>query len=231
MSGLFHYDSPFWRFMGKLVDIGFLTILWLLFSLPVFTVGASTTALYYVSLKLAKNQEGPIFKSFLSSFKSNFKQATVIWLIMLLLGGLLGFNLWFSYNQQGSFATVLLWTFIFIAAVYLMLLTYIFPLLSRLDNTTPRLMMMAFVLSIKNLGWTLLMLTTTACIVALAIFAFWPLLIVSVGAIAYIHSLILTFLFKKYGWNLDDSDTREHEDDIQTQDPCCDAEIPQSKAI
>ena len=58
MAEFFNLDNPIWRFMGKVFDIMVLTVLWVVTSLPVFTIGASTTALYYAGMKLAKDQEG-----------------------------------------------------------------------------------------------------------------------------------------------------------------------------
>ena len=53
MKNLFHVENPVWVFMGKLVDMLILSGLWVICSLPVVTIGASTAALYYVTLKLA----------------------------------------------------------------------------------------------------------------------------------------------------------------------------------
>ena len=60
MGKMFDMDNPVWRFMGKVTDMFFLTCLWLLFSLPVVTIGASTCALCYCSMTLASNKEGYI---------------------------------------------------------------------------------------------------------------------------------------------------------------------------
>ena len=95
LSNIFNYDNPVWRFMGKFCDILLLNILWTLCSVPIVTIGASTTAVYYVTLKLVRDEEGPTVRSFFRSFKENFKQATVIWLILLVAGLLIGFDLYF----------------------------------------------------------------------------------------------------------------------------------------
>ncbi len=58
MAKLFDYNNPVWRFMGKVADMFFLTVLWVVFSLPIITIGASTKALYYVTLKMAGGKEG-----------------------------------------------------------------------------------------------------------------------------------------------------------------------------
>lgn len=85
LQGFFNYDNPVWRFIGKLGDLILLNILWIVCSIPVFTIGASTTAVYYVTLKLARDEGDSTIRSFFHSFKSNFRQATAIWLILLAL--------------------------------------------------------------------------------------------------------------------------------------------------
>ena len=84
LQGIFNYDNPVWRFIGKLGDLMILNILWVICSIPIFTMGASTTAVYYVTMKLVRGDDGYTLRNYFKSFKDNFKQATVICLLMLL---------------------------------------------------------------------------------------------------------------------------------------------------
>src|SRR5699024_4265371 len=79
-------DNIVVRALGKIFDLMCLNILWLVCSIPVITVGASTTALYTVVLKMVKNEEGYILKDFLKAYKSNFKQSTIAWIMILMIG-------------------------------------------------------------------------------------------------------------------------------------------------
>ena len=72
--------------ISKVTDLVILNVLYLLCCIPIVTIGAATTGLYYVALKMAENSEAYIFRSFMKSFKENFRQATVIWMIFLCLG-------------------------------------------------------------------------------------------------------------------------------------------------
>ena len=76
LQGFFNYDNPVWRFIGKLGDLVLLNLLWLVCCIPVFTAGAATTAVYYVTLKLVRDEDDSTIKSFFRSFIQNFKQAT-----------------------------------------------------------------------------------------------------------------------------------------------------------
>ena len=77
-------DNPVMNFLTIVCDIVILHFLWLLTSLPVLTIGASTTALYYTTMKCIRNGQGGVVKMFFKSFKDNFKQATGIGILALI---------------------------------------------------------------------------------------------------------------------------------------------------
>ena len=78
MNRFFNMDNKFFVFMGRVADLLLLNFLCILCCIPVVTAGASITALYYVTLKMARDEESYIARSFFRSFKQNFKQATII---------------------------------------------------------------------------------------------------------------------------------------------------------
>lgn len=85
MSGIFSYENPLMSGISKLVDIVVLSVLWVAFCIPVFTAGASTTALYYTVQKTIKNERGDVFPCFWQSFRQNLKSSTKITLIFLVI--------------------------------------------------------------------------------------------------------------------------------------------------
>lgn len=90
-------DNVIVRALSKICDMVCLNVLWLVCSIPIITIGASTAALYTVMLKMVKNEEGYIFRGFFKAFKSNFRQSTIMWLILLLLGIIC----WIDYRVSG----------------------------------------------------------------------------------------------------------------------------------
>ena len=90
-------DNIIVRALSKICDMVCLNILWLICSIPIITIGASTAALYTVMLKMVKNEEGYIFRGFFKAFKSNFKQSTIMWIVILLLG----IVCWIDYRVAG----------------------------------------------------------------------------------------------------------------------------------
>ena len=77
------YNSPFGRFMNRLVDVLFLSLLTLLCSLPIVTVGASFSALYYVLFRMARGTDEGVMRDFFKGFRQNFFKGTALWLIIL----------------------------------------------------------------------------------------------------------------------------------------------------
>lgn len=80
----FSVESSFYRFLMKFLDVLKLNFMWILFSLPVVTVGASTVAAMSVALKMVDDEEGYIGRSFLKAFKENWKQGTILWVITVI---------------------------------------------------------------------------------------------------------------------------------------------------
>lgn len=143
LQGFFNYDNPVWRFIGKLGDLVLLNLLWLVCCIPVFTAGAATTAVYYVTLKLVRDEDDSTIKSFFRSFIQNFKQATAIWLLILLAGSLVAFDLWFimggaAAGMSGTLKTMLTAVFGGMTLILLFITTYVFPLQARFYNTVKR---------------------------------------------------------------------------------------------
>ena len=209
LQGLFNYDNPVWRFIGKLGDLIILNVLWIVCSIPIFTIGASTTAVYYVTLKMVRDEEDSTIKSFFRSFKSNFKQATAIWLILLAAGAVLAFDFWFFINGMmgigGNIKIALVAVFGGFLLIYLFILTYVFPLQARFYNPVKRTLFNAFFMSIRHLFHTIGILALDVLIVYgsyLSLF-YLPqisllLILFGLPLVAFVNSYFFTAIFKRY---------------------------------
>lgn len=200
--GRFNFDNPVWVFMGKLVDMVLLSGLWLLCSLPVVTVGASTAALYYVTLKLERNQEGYVVSDFFRAFRDNLKQGTAVSIAAGGIATVLAGDFYLAYQMKNSLGILLFWVLVVIAAVFLIIMVHMFPLMARCDTDLKHLTAMAFVIGVRNFGWTLLMLASIALFLTAGIFWMMPLLFVAVGGCAYLHAKILRVAWQGYGLEL-----------------------------
>ena len=100
MSNLFNPDNKFFTFMGRVADLMILNILCIICCIPVITVGPAITAMFYVTLKMARNEESYVIRGFFHSFKQNFRQGVIIHLIMLVVGAVLLFDLYFTRQMS-----------------------------------------------------------------------------------------------------------------------------------
>ena len=129
-------DNIVVRALSRLFDLILLNILWVLFSLPLVTVGASTAALYSVMMKIVANEEGYIIRGFLDAFRRNLKQSTVVWLMLLAAGAVLAADVMILGSFTGMPAKAGLVLLGAVAFIYLTELIFVFPLIARFENTT-----------------------------------------------------------------------------------------------
>ena len=156
MGGIFNYDSPLMSGLGKLADVVILNLLTLLFCIPIVTIGASLTACHYVALKIRRG-EGYVMKNFWKSFRENFKQSTVIWLIVSFGLGISLFVALF-FNVEGTMASISRGVLFAASIFWGFIACWVFPLQSKFANTIKNTIKNSFLLSFKYLFRTILML-------------------------------------------------------------------------
>ncbi|SCP96388.1 YesL family protein [Anaerobium acetethylicum] len=218
MNNLFSMDNKFFTFMNKVADLIILNILWLICCIPIVTAGASTTALFYSTIKLVRGEESYVSKDFFKSFRENLKQGILIWLIMLLAGLIIGADFYILYVSDISYKIYILPVFLFIALIYYIILLYIFPLLSKFENTTKNMFKNALLIGIRNLPLTILLgiFTGIIAVTAYIFVALIPLwLFLGVALAAYLASFIYSKIFEKIILSNDeaDKDDKEGQDD------------------
>lgn len=182
---IFDLDSPLMNVLNKMADLMWLNILTLICGIPIITAGAAFTSMHYVALKIVRNEESYITRSFFKSFKTNFRQATLIWLMILLIAAVLGGDYYIITKSGIQFSSVLV-VLIMAAAVLVICTTlYVFPVLAKFDNTIMGTIRNAFIMSILQLPKTVVMF----------VMAFFPLII-------YLVSLRLIPIIFLFGFSL-----------------------------
>lgn len=194
----FSYDSKFSQVLLKLSYSCWLNVLWFLCSLPVFTIGASTTALYSCTLKIVDEMDANITKRFFRSFKENFAQATRLWLIMLAAGAFLTADLLFVYRLRASAAGTMavIWTLVmaFIigaCVVYVIILLNLFPLVASFVNTDKEMLKNAFLVGVRYLFASITMFGIHVLMFLAIVIVFTPLAIFGEGLCAMLSSYVL----------------------------------------
>ena len=150
MFSMFSPDSKFMQIISRVTDLILLNIVYLITCLPVFTIGASTAALYTLCFQMMREEDNGILKAFFRAFKSNFKQATAIWGLTLLvvLPALYYFDL--AFHAAGLLRAGCL-LFLLIALIGLLTAVYAFPWISQFQNATRQTLLNALILSITHL--------------------------------------------------------------------------------
>jgi len=156
--GIFGLEGPVMRFFDKVFNLLWLNILVMIFSLPIVTMGASFTAMHYVLLRMAKNEEGYVLPDFWKSFRQNFKQATLIWLPFLFLMTVLGVDAYLFSKGVVTMPGVYKIVIYFLLFVVAFGMIFVFPVLSHYDNTIKGTVKNAYAMAMFNPIKSILML-------------------------------------------------------------------------
>lgn len=165
-------DSPLMRGLSKIADLMWLNILTLICCIPLVTVGASLTAMHYTALKIVRGEEAYITKNFFHSFKTNFRQATVVWVIQLVAMAILAADYYLLYTatEEQAFPLILqiLLTIATVAAA--LVFTMIYPLMAKFENTLAAMFKNALLMSLIKFPAVVVMLVLEIVPVAIAVF-------------------------------------------------------------
>lgn len=206
MSKLFRMDSPLMRFLTKIADLMVLNILFCVTSIPLITIGASWTALCSVTLKMVRDEEGSVSRSYFRSFRQNFRQATLLWLGVLVVLALLVLDIRVLNGMAGGTAPGLLRVGVEILALLgIMVLQYLFPSLAKFEASLADTLKNACMMALAHLPKTALMtaaavgavwitlINNTTIAVGLMV---WPL--IGFSLMAFGNSGILRKIFDNY---------------------------------
>lgn len=157
----FSVESPLYKFMQSLWDILKLNFMWIIFCIPIVTIGGSTIAAFSVLLRMSEDQEGNVIKDFWKAFKENWKQGILIGLLppICFEAVFLDFQL---YNAVEKGGLGILIVGCFSAYIFIFCLIYVFPLLARYDNTVINSIKNSFRIGMKFFGRTFLLLVIIA---------------------------------------------------------------------
>lgn len=197
----FSTDNPFFEFMGELGDWIILNMLFVLTSLPIVTVGMSLTAMYQVALRRQRGESNYTAREYLKACRAEWKQSTILWLVFLLSGALLLFDVFYTKGWGKTFSIAIgcllaLWSFLF---------SYVFPLQARFQNSMKNTVKNALFLSMKHLPYTILIVAlnsipvicvaagTFVTMMALPIYCF-----LGFGLTAKINSIFFNKIFQEF---------------------------------
>ncbi|MFQ9514541.1 MAG: YesL family protein [Eubacterium sp.] len=203
---MFNIDGKFFGFISRLGDLVILNVLFWVCCIPVFTIGAATTAMYSVTKKMAENKESYIIRSFFQAFKENFKQSTIMWLILMVLAliPLIDFYI-ISFMEKGIAQTLFRGFMLLSLIVIIFVIIYALTLQCTFENTIKNTLKNALFISLGHAPWSIVItILTLSPYISLLYFGKYfgvellAILLIWFSGVAYINSFILNRIYKKY---------------------------------
>ena len=199
MADIFNYDNKVMQALGKLFDILYVSVLWILACILIVTIGAATTALYYTVNKVVRHTRGYVWKDFWGAFRSNFKQSTIVWLVVMAVSALLIFDTYVMWHVAAAGQSIgKIYLFFTVMEIFvIMWAMYLFPYIARFENTTKATMKNSVLIAFANLPRTLLMFAVLV-IGVLLIYLFSYSIVLIPGLCTLIINYPMEKIFRKY---------------------------------
>lgn len=227
-SAFFDLGNPVFKFLSTLLDLCILNVLFVITCLPIFTIGAALTSIHYVMITGWDTQNMRLFGMYFKSFKQNFKQSTVVWLIMLVIGAFLGFTGWMVYQQSkvddGIIFMMFVIIYVIMCIVYLCVITYVWPLIAKFENDSKTTVKNALILALSHLPSTLIvwfMFAIAAYFIAINLLVRAFALFLLLGVLFYFQSRVFRNVFAPY---LGEGERHYQGDELEHESPGVDLE-------
>lgn len=205
MKHILGIEGPVYRFLTRLAELILLNGIFLIYCIPIITIGASTTALYSVTLKMVRNEESGVCSEFVHAFKKNFKQSTMIWIVLVIIGLVLFMDYTYLQSYDGRFSLIVILILFFFTFVYLLLTSLIFPYVARFKNTVKESVLNVLKIAVANPYQTILILIFSIGPIVLMFLS--PYLFVlklylniffGFSVVAYLNSFLIRKIYEKY---------------------------------
>lgn len=204
-GSFFSADGTGFQFFSTASNLVILNLLWVLCCIPVVTAGAATAALYAVVIQMIRGEDSYIVRSFFASMKQNFRQSTVLWLVMLSVAGILVFDLSFSSQALLPGAQVLFILTAMLAAVLALSAVYVFPIQAVFENSIKRTLKNALFMGLAYLPLSVLAVALAlGPLAVLLVFSekIWTALffdlVIGFAFFAWVQAHIFVRIFQKY---------------------------------
>lgn len=200
MRWLFDIENPVMRYILKIFDCMCLSILWLVCCLPILTAGAATTALYATVYRYLRKDEGHLLRTFLEAFRENWKRSTLVWLVMLAAGVLLGVDMlvFRAMALQGHLLGKLYWLILLLVCLWVTWIVYAFAYCARFHGGVKDVLRGSAVLMLLHPLWAMSVFLPTAA--GILVMCMAPGFVSIVPAVIILTcSITLEKIFKLHG--------------------------------
>lgn len=150
MNKLFNIDSPIMVCLSRFADLILLSLMWFLCSIPIITIGPSTAALYYVTMKMVRQEEIKLGAGFFHAFKANFKQGIILNLFFIVVGTVLALDYLIMAGVEGTYGAICSACFLVLGIWVLCIMFYTYPLQAQFVNPVLRTLKNAAILCVRR---------------------------------------------------------------------------------
>lgn len=130
-GGIFNVENKMWQFLNRMTDLFALSLLAMVFSIPLFTIGSAMCGFYYGAMRIFEDTDGGVWADFWYAFRKSFRQGTILWLGQLVVMGLLITNLWISLHMEGMAAIVIFALSAVVLLLVVMVSMFAYPMTAR----------------------------------------------------------------------------------------------------
>ena len=207
MKNPFSIDGRFFKIMGRVADLFILALLWIVGCLPVVTIVTSTAALYYAVVKCVRYDTGKLFTEFRDFYVANLRQGIVLTLLFGSGGALIGladYQVILRSSDGAGPPFIVGFGLLFLSLLFLLNLLWIAPVFSRFADTIGNVLRLNYVIAMRNLPGSLLMLLMIA-VAAILILASNELILLLPSAVMLGHSLVVEPAMRRYMPKVEDS--------------------------
>lgn len=197
-ESIYDGERVIWRLLGNFVDLFYISMMWFIGSLPIITIGAATTAAYDVVVHCVCQKEPGILYRFLSTFKREFKNASLCtivcaaaiaaWVLLLL---------YIPFMRDTALGFLFMVNAVVLGIVVLGVITWVFPVLSRFEMRLGSALGASIKLTFAHLPTTLLMIGTMMITIAACAIWLFPIMILP-GLSWMIQSHFIEKVFQQF---------------------------------
>ena len=160
---MFDSGNAFWQGVSRAGDLVWLNVLFLVATLPVVTGGAAFTALFDVTIRFNRRDSPPVNRTFWVAFRSNFKQASLIWLVIGPIGVAVA-AAWLLLPLEEVLPLKALTTLVFLTVF-----PYFFFLQAKFENSVGATIKNALLIPMLRLPYSLTSLAIQVVLVGIAV--------------------------------------------------------------
>lgn len=218
MFGFLNVDSPFYKALAKITNYAVLGVLWVFSCIPIITVGAASAAVYAAHHKVIQNGNGYVWRTYWQQFRANFKQSTILWLIMMVFLAVFAADFYILFRMGAAQKPAILYVFLALSIICIMWMQYWLPYIVHIEDRIPTVLKNTLIMTVAHLPQSLLILVVFALCVVINMVVPWLALTVTLILAPIIYSLLTYNSFVRvftHYWDMSDGNTEFEEKELE----------------